>query len=161
MDEIVKAMYSHKVRVRVCGLCFEGASLLMVKHIGLGEKGILWSPPGGGMEFGETAEQCLMREFEEETGLIIEPVEFLFVNEFKNENLHAIELFFSVRRTGGYLKKGNDPELPSHHQLIKAVKFVTFDELKVMPVENKHNVFRKIDDISDVLNMRGYFKFWQ
>ena len=161
MDEMIRSTYGQKVRVRVCGLCFRNDSLLMIKHKGLGKQGILWSPPGGGLAFGESSEACLVREFKEETGLEVEPTQFLFVNEFISKDLQAIELFFSVRIKKGALIKGNDPETSQDHQIIQAVRFVTFEELKIMPTEIKHNIFQEIEDIRDLLNIRGYFKFWQ
>lgn len=45
-----------------------------------------WLIPGGGVEEGETPEECCVREVEEETGLIVRPVEqFLTLNEYYEE----------------------------------------------------------------------------
>ena len=44
--------------------------------------------PGGGLELGETYEQCLMREVEEETGYIIEVNEkIVTINEYYSDTL--------------------------------------------------------------------------
>ena len=51
----------------------------MVHHTALGKDGSLWAPPGGGMEYGESAHAALKREFMEETHLEIEVERFLFV----------------------------------------------------------------------------------
>ncbi len=53
-----------KVRV-VHGLCFCGDKLVIVKN---GEKGY-WTPPGGAVEPGETAEQATIREIKEESNM--------------------------------------------------------------------------------------------
>ena len=45
--------FQGKVRVRACGILIENQRILLVKHRGLGAQGYFWSPPGGGMEFGE------------------------------------------------------------------------------------------------------------
>ena len=37
-----------------------------------------WLIPGGGIEEGETPEECVIREVEEETGLIVRPTEQFF-----------------------------------------------------------------------------------
>jgi ADP-ribose pyrophosphatase YjhB (NUDIX family) len=45
-----------------------------------------WLIPGGGLEEGETPEECCIREVEEETGAIVRPLEqFLTMNEYYEE----------------------------------------------------------------------------
>ena len=79
-DTIVE-QFGNKIRVRVCGICIENAKILLVKHHALTKSGEFWSPPGGGMDFGESAENNLKREFLEETGLVVDVEKFLFVHE--------------------------------------------------------------------------------
>ncbi|MEL7005810.1 MAG: NUDIX domain-containing protein [Bacteroidota bacterium] len=62
MKEKLNSIYGGKTRIRVCGICIENDSLLMIRHEGVGEQNILWIPPGGGMEFGEDAHQALKRK---------------------------------------------------------------------------------------------------
>ena len=81
MDKSVLELYGNRLRVRVCGICIRNDQLLLVNHRGLVE-GDFWSFPGGGMQFGETAKECLTREFMEETGLTVEVGDFLFTCEF-------------------------------------------------------------------------------
>jgi 8-oxo-dGTP diphosphatase len=52
----------------------KGKFLVMHKT---GVKEDLWELPGGRMEFGETAEETLLRELIEETGLIVTPIRVL------------------------------------------------------------------------------------
>ena len=66
-NEIVSS-FGNKLRIRVCGICIEENKILLVRHHSIGKSGILWAPPGGGMIYGETSEQALIREFVEETG---------------------------------------------------------------------------------------------
>ena len=101
-------IYGNKVRLRVCGLCWQGDSLLLVKHK-MGDKG-LWAPPGGGIEYGESVDYALKREFLEETGLKIAVNKFLFGCEFIKKPLHAVELFFDVEKVAGVLRGGYDRE---------------------------------------------------
>ncbi|MEQ8475424.1 NUDIX hydrolase [Fulvivirga sp.] len=157
----VNQVFGGKVRVRVCGICIENNSILLIKHDNLGELGELWSPPGGGVNFNESIEDALKREFYEETGLEITVNKFLCVNEFHSGNLHAIELFFEVKRQNGCLKTGIDPELNADQQIIKEVKFVTFEDLMVIPDKKRHNILQGSVNEEYVLNMKGHFKLWQ
>lgn len=54
-----------------------------------------WAPPGGHLEFGESFEDCAVREVLEETALTIEkPKFFSLTNDFfKKEKKHYISIF--------------------------------------------------------------------
>ncbi|MBL6445532.1 NUDIX domain-containing protein [Fulvivirga sp. 29W222] len=161
MNEMIKSAYGNKVRVRVCGICIKDNALLLVNHKGLNSDDNLWVPPGGGIEFGESTEAALRREFLEETGLRVDVTDFLFVNEFIKPPLHAIELFFSVDILNGQLIQGIDPEVGAKDQIIKKVEFVSFQNLVVMSNEILHNALHSVKSQESLLNMRGYFKFCQ
>ncbi|HNP19929.1 MAG TPA: NUDIX domain-containing protein [Fulvivirga sp.] len=156
----IEEIFGNRVRVRVCGICIDEDKLLLVNHT-MGPKKELWLPPGGGINFNESAEDALIREFKEETGLNIAIEKFMFVNEFKSGPLHAIELFFKVNVTGGALVKGFDPELSKGHQIIKNVGFVSFKEIVIMEDEILHNILHGNISQEYLLNMTGYFKLWQ
>jgi 8-oxo-dGTP diphosphatase len=155
MTNPVHEFYGNRLRVRACGLCVVGEDLLMVNHQHLAN-GNFWTPPGGGIEFGEQIEQCLIREFREETGLEIEPKEFLFATEFISLPLHAIEFFFRVEMTGGTLKKGSDPEM--QNQIIRDVQFISWPVLKSWNPNSLHGIFQKVPEPSKIMGLRGYFK---
>ncbi len=111
----VETIYGGKLRVRVCGLLKRAdGAVLCALHRGVGPTGRLWVPPGGGVEFGETLAQTLVREFVEETGLEVEVGDLVSVHEFVQPPLHAIEVFYEVRAIGGTLALGTDPEWPTH-----------------------------------------------
>jgi 8-oxo-dGTP diphosphatase len=98
----------------------------------MNESGDFWSPPGGGLEFGETIEECLKREFLEETNCEISVGKFLIVNEFIGLPLHAIELFYEVKIINGTPTKGTDPEMEL--QIIKDLDWIAFEEIKKLSV---------------------------
>ena len=120
----------------------ENEKLLLVKHDGLGARGTLWIPPGGGVEFGEKIVNALKREFqEEEVGLKVTTSKFLFINEHIENGLHAIELFFLVNRESGVLKTGKDPEFSENEQLITDAKFHSSAELDNFPTMRYYIVY--------------------
>jgi 8-oxo-dGTP diphosphatase len=131
--------YSGKVRIRICGVLIEDQKILLVKHRGLGSTGIFWSPPGGGSEFGEPWQQTLIREFEEETGLKIEVGEFLSFHEHIDPEFHAMELFFLVKRTGGKLQRGSEPESAMSGPKIEDLSWFSATELKHIPEACYHS----------------------
>jgi 8-oxo-dGTP diphosphatase len=109
------------------------------------------------MVFGETAEDALKREFVEETGLTVSVEKFLCVNEYLAAPLHAIELFFIVKKIDGTLQTGVDPELHKDLQIITEVEWLSFDTLKQFPPEAVHSILHKVNNEADLLQHTGYF----
>ena len=75
--------------------------LLMKRHNSHGEG--TWSPPGGHLEFGETLEQCAIRETREETSLLIEDVVFIGISNdfFIAEDKHYITIWLEAKKIKG------------------------------------------------------------
>ena len=157
MDFDLKKTSSLQVRVRVCGLHLTDQGILLLKHEGIGKKGFLWSPPGGGIESNENARSALIREFKEETHLDIVVVNFCFANEYLDEQVHALELFFSVRVIGGYLKLGRDPELKK--QILTQADYLSFEQVNQLHKLNKHNAFQLCSDAAYINKLHGYYFF--
>jgi 8-oxo-dGTP diphosphatase len=151
------SVYGGKVRVRACGLLVRDGALLLLRHEGIGPGGHLWSPPGGGVDFGSTAEETVKREFLEETGLQVDVLGFLFANEHLDDIHHAIELFFEVRETGGTLILGSDPEEP--HQILTEVAFMDWTQIRLLPPSTVHRMFSTVDSLESLFGLRGYLKF--
>jgi 8-oxo-dGTP diphosphatase len=153
MNTEIAEIYGNKVRIRVCGLCWgEADTLLMVKHR-MGNQDF-WAPPGGGVEFGESLENALKREFLEETTLRIYPGKFLFGCEYISDPLHAVELFFEVKKVEGIARKGRDPEI----QLIKKVQFLSTEEIRRIPSGSLHGIFGKYDDFNVLRQLTGFHR---
>lgn len=151
--------FEGQVRVRVCGLLVENGQILLLKHDNIGPGGHLWSPPGGGVEFGENLEETLKKEFEEETNLHIEVGDYLFTNEFISNKYHAIELFFEVCRISGEISLGNDPELSAEEQILSELRFFSQEELEKLPAETIHNAFDAAGARDKIAELRGLITF--
>lgn len=157
VNEVIKQKYGNRVRARVCGLCAQEGQLLMVNHRGLAQ-GDFWAPPGGGIELSEPAEESLIREFREETGLNVRVKNYLFVCEFIGLPLHTLELFFEVECLGGDLKTGRDPETDDKDQIITDVRFLSWAEINSIDSRFLHGLFRLVHSPAQIFDLRGYFK---
>ncbi|MCR4792710.1 MAG: serine hydrolase [Lachnospiraceae bacterium] len=77
-----------------------------------------WLLPGGGLEEGETPEDCVIREVEEETGLIVRPLrQFLFMHEYYEEYCYTGYYFIcevtgkgQMNLTDAEARRGLQPE---------------------------------------------------
>ncbi len=83
-----------------------------------------WSFPGGHLEFGETWEECAMREVLEETGLIISSPTFVVCTNdiFTKENKHYITIYMKANYKNG------EPKVMEPEKMIKWQWF-TWDQL--------------------------------
>jgi 8-oxo-dGTP diphosphatase len=66
----------------VAGIIFNGTDVLIAKRAQNKSQAGLWEFPGGKIEFGESSEECLIRELREELGIEV------VVNHFIMENVH-------------------------------------------------------------------------
>jgi 8-oxo-dGTP diphosphatase len=152
MDAEIGEIYGNKVRVRACGLCWQNGRLLLVNHRGITQTDF-WAPPGGGVEFGESLTETLIREFAEETGLSVATGDFRFGCELVRPPLHDIELFFDVTVLGGTLRAGYDPE----HQIIEDARFFSPAEIRRLPAGERHGIFNRLSEGDDIRQIRGFY----
>ena len=151
----VKEVFGNEVRIRVCGLCYKDDAILLIKHNIDGQT--LWAPPGGGVEFGESIDRTLIREFKEETTLDVKPGYFLFFNEFINPPLHAIELFYQINSYSGVLALGSDPEL-TEQNIIEQIGFFDKNSIAGLPSNKLHRSLKICNNPIDLLHIRGQLK---
>ena len=84
------------IRIRVAGILVRDGKILLVRH----EKNdkSYWLLPGGGVDFGETAGDALVREFQEEVGLSIQVGKLVLVQDSIPPSHHrqVLNLYFLV-----------------------------------------------------------------
>jgi 8-oxo-dGTP diphosphatase len=129
----------------------------MVNHIGI-TPGSFWAPPGGGVEFNQTAQESLIREFKEETNLLVTIGQFKFACEFINKPLHAVELFFEVFKVSGKLMLGKDPESEADRQILQDVRWLNFDQIQAIPEDERHGIFRLVQSVQGIKTLSGFYR---
>lgn len=85
----------------------ESGKLLMIQRGNEPGKG-LWAVPGGKVEFGETMRDAARREVAEETGLVIEVGDVIWVGESLVADHHIVLIDFTAKVVGGVLSAGDD-----------------------------------------------------
>jgi 8-oxo-dGTP diphosphatase len=123
-------LFAGKVRVRSCGIYLRNNEILLIRQEVPTRDLPVWMPPGGGVEPGEPAEEALLREFFEETGLQVKSFRLRYVHEFISLPYHAIELYYQIDSVEGDVRLGMDPELSEGDQLLQKISYVPLDQLK-------------------------------
>lgn len=134
-SDAIPDVYADRVRVRVGALLFDDpqnpSAVLLAEHEGLWEDRPFWTPPGGGVEFGEGLAEALQREVAEETGVEVGVGALRYVLDFVRPPLHAVSFYFECCAEAGALdaaRLGADPEL-GDRQLLRGLRMVPFEEL--------------------------------
>jgi ADP-ribose pyrophosphatase YjhB (NUDIX family) len=123
----MSASQSLSPRIRLAGVLVDEGRLLVVEHARNGKKYCLL--PGGGLEWGESMEQGLAREFREELNLQVQMKHLLAINESISPDAarHIINFTFLVERTGGVMRVAQDDRLKNAFWLFpEELKKVTF-----------------------------------
>ena len=123
---MVRRLYPKQPIVGVGAVIICDGKILLEKRKYDPGKG-MWSIPGGLVELGEGAEQTVVREVKEETGLEVEKPEHIDVvdNVIKDRNgeikYHFVIIDYFVKLKGGTLKAASDAE---------ELRWITFDEVE-------------------------------
>ena len=131
-------MENNRPRVRVAGILEEDGKLLLIEHTKNDKS--YWLLPGGGVDWGESIEEAVKREFLEETNLVVEIEEFLFISETlaPDKTKHVINLYFRVSRVSGEMALGDDVVLSD-------LKFFSLEEMeKIKIYPNVNGILKKI-----------------
>jgi len=118
------------IRVRAQAVILDEENrILLVNHVKDGKEYFVL--PGGGVEFGETAEESLLRELKEELDITdVKSIKFLKARDFIPEDKirHILDLYFYVRADVSGVKLTEDDGI------IKGFGFFSLDELSSIVV---------------------------
>lgn len=103
-NEYRRNLTNFRFRASAYGVLIENKKILLKRHPSISKLDL----PGGGIEMDETIPKGLMREFQEETGLIVKPDELICVEDSLftsgEEDAHGILIFYTVKQVGGKLE---------------------------------------------------------
>jgi 8-oxo-dGTP diphosphatase len=105
-----------RVRLAAYAWCERDGAVLLTRIALDGPGGGLWTLPGGGLDFGETPVDGVIREVAEETGLAAEPGRLLGVRSavlepaetISGHRIQTVGLLYLGRITGGELRNETD-----------------------------------------------------
>jgi 8-oxo-dGTP diphosphatase len=139
VDEQLVHLFKNPV-LTTDGIVLVDGQIVLIKRGNEPGKG-KYALPGGFVEYGETLEECAVREVYEETGLRAEVLDLvgIYSDPGRDPRGHIITATFHLRARGGELKAGDDAEGVSVHAL---------DDLPELAFDH-----RKM--ISDFLRMGG------
>ncbi len=92
---------------------------------------IFYTFPGGGMEGNETEQQCVVREVEEEFGLIVKPIKKLYTYNGRN----GIEYFYLCEYVSGNFGSGVGEEFqPDRNNGVYIPKLIKVEDIPNLPL---------------------------
>lgn len=104
-----------------------------------------WEFVGGGIEFGESPEEAIVREVKEESGLEVEVVRLFpkIINDYQEfsdgSKLQVIIITYECKIVGGQLQTGLNDE-------IAELKYFTLDEVKSL------DAFKNTKELAELLS---------
>ena len=120
-------------------------------------KRLIWMPPGGGVQQGESLTDCVEREVLEECALIVKAQELMYVTELILPEAHVIEFYFRCSFLSGSLQLGEDPERSK--RILQAAEWVPVEQLSKKA--NVHPAFlreRLAHDLTSEIQLPYFFK---
>ncbi len=110
-------------RIRAAAIIVKDDQILLARHEKEGQS--YWVLPGGGVDYGETVGEALVREIREEANLDIRLGELVLLNDSipPDHHRHIVNLYFLADITGGEVRVGqNDKRL-------RGMKFIDVNDI--------------------------------
>jgi 8-oxo-dGTP diphosphatase len=109
-----------ELSIRVRGVIVRDDGAVLMDRTHHADRAVFYWLPGGGLEPGETSEQCLQRELMEEAALEIEVGRLLYVSENvfteSGDHRHEVILYRLAAVRGGPLGEPSDPRMHEWHR---------------------------------------------
>jgi len=120
-----------KFNIRVYGLLIEAEKILVVDEI-IPDGRQVTKFPGGGLELGEGAKDCIVREFLEETGMQVEALEHFYTTDFFQQSAfnpddQIISIYYKLARIGDF--KPEHPLPVNDKETLLALRWLPLREL--------------------------------
>jgi len=134
---VLSGQYPKKPVVGVGAIILDGDQILLEKRKNSPGKG-KWAVPGGLVDLGETAEQAVIREVKEETGLevyeprLVDVVNYISLGERGSVMYHYVIIDYIVTSKGGKPKAASDAD---------DLKWVPFNEVEEYDLTDSFRLF--------------------
>jgi mutator protein MutT len=116
-------------KIRCQGVIIQKNQLLLVQHVNHRSGSVYWWLPGGGVEPGETTEECVLREIREETNLEVKVIRLLF-ETYDMNRVYTYERFvtFLCQPIRGEPAPGTESESAHVHAITGLGWYSVWDE---------------------------------
>jgi 8-oxo-dGTP diphosphatase len=121
------------IRVTVDAIILENGRILLIKR-GRNPYKDFWALPGGFVEYGETTEEAVKREAEEETGLQCEIVKLVGVYSAPDRDPrgHTISVVYVMKVKEGEVSAGDDAAGAAWVDINELPDEIAFDHLEII-----------------------------
>lgn len=132
--------------ITVDGVLLTNSEILLVKRKNPPFQG-MWALPGGFVEYGETTEHAVVREVQEETGLVtfVSSLLGVYSDPSRDPRGHTISIVYFIHKKKGNVLGGDDAEDASFHPL-NSLPTLSFDHENIIQdaIRRKKDVLSKM-----------------